>query len=134
MWLTDQQFRSDPGEVLDARNARSPKGNTSTSHDPEPSPQQIEDRITANSPEGRPEHSQIGGRYLLWLVVAPFAAIAVLAAVVFFIWGLAAAALVFVFGVALATLANPEVWATFLRAQEREQSEHPIRPDEENAI
>lgn len=83
----------------------------------------LEERITENSPEGRPEHSDIGGAGLLWMILLPVGAVAVLSLVVLSIWGMAAAGLVLVFGTALACLGNPEVWATFLRAKEREELE-----------
>jgi len=119
MWLTQGSGR--PREVVEADLERA---NGEAAED-QPSTAELEDRITLNSPDGRPEHLEIGARGLFWLIVAPIGALLVLAAVVFFIWGLAAAALVFVFGTALACFGNPEVWATYLRARERDEIEHP---------
>jgi hypothetical protein len=89
----------------------------------------LEERITENSPEGRSAHPEVGGAALLWMIVLPVASVLVLSLVVWWLWGLAAAALVLVFGTALACLGNPEVWATFLRAREREEFEHEEDPD-----
>lgn len=83
----------------------------------------LEERITENSPEGRPA-DPMGGAGLLWMILLPLGAVLLLSLVVWGIWGLAAAGLVLVFGTALACLGNPEVWATFLRAKEREELEH----------
>lgn len=130
MWLTDPGGRSH--QVIESRHARAHDNEDApASEGSEVSKRELEDRITASSPEGRPEHIEMGGRRLLWLVVAPVGSLLILGAVVYFIWGLAAAGLVFVFGTALAFLGNPEVWATYLRAQERDQIEHPKRHEDD---